>query len=39
VIPASEDATVARRLLREAGCLPLSLTVDQTGVDLQPDAQ
>ncbi|HTL34189.1 MAG TPA: hypothetical protein VL326_13760 [Kofleriaceae bacterium] len=39
VIPASEDATVARRLLREAGCLPLSLAVDQTGVDLQPDAQ
>lgn len=39
VIPATEDATVARRLLIEAGCQPLSLTVDTTGVDLQPNAQ
>jgi phosphomevalonate kinase len=39
VLPAREDATVARRLLIEAGCQPLALTVDQTGVDLQPDTQ
>jgi phosphomevalonate kinase len=39
VIPASEDPTVARRLLIEAGCQPLALTVDTTGVDLQPHAQ
>jgi phosphomevalonate kinase len=39
VLPASEDATVARRLLIESGCHPLQMTVDQTGVDLQPDAQ
>ena len=39
VIPATEDVTIARRLLIEAGCQPLSLTVDTTGVDLQPDAQ
>ena len=39
VLPATEDATVARRLLIESGCQPLPLTVDQTGVDLQPDAQ
>ncbi len=39
VIPATEDATAARRYLLEAGCQPLQLTVDITGVDLQPDAQ
>ena len=39
VIPATEDVTQARRYLIEAGCQPLQLTVDQTGVDLQPDAQ
>jgi phosphomevalonate kinase len=39
VIPATEDAAAATRLLTEAGCQPLTLAVDQTGVDLQPDAQ
>jgi mevalonate kinase len=43
VIPATprieEDVTVAERLLIEAGCQPLGLSVDTTGVDLQPDAQ
>ncbi|MBV8757160.1 MAG: hypothetical protein JO257_07800 [Deltaproteobacteria bacterium] len=39
VIPATEDVTVARRLLIEAGCQPLVMKLDQTGVDLQPDAQ
>lgn len=39
VIPATEDATEATRYLIEAGCQPLRLTVDRTGVDLQPDAQ
>lgn len=38
VIPATEDVTVARRLLIEAGCQPLVMKLDQTGVDLQPDA-
>jgi phosphomevalonate kinase len=39
VIPGTEDVTLARRYLIEAGCQPLDLTVDTTGVDLQPDAQ
>lgn len=39
VIPATEDVTAARRYLIEAGCQPLQLTVDKSGVDLQPDAQ
>ena len=39
VIPATEDATVAERLLIETGCRALALTVDHTGVDLHPDAQ
>ena len=39
VIPATEDVTVAERLLIEAGCRPLGLSLDTTGVDLQPDAQ
>lgn len=46
VIPATrddrqrqEDVTKAERLLIEAGCQPLGLTVDTTGVDLQPDAE
>ena len=39
VIPATEDVTVARRLLTDAGCQPLVMKLDQTGVDLQPDAQ
>jgi len=39
VIPATEDVRDAKRLLTGAGCKVLPLTVDQTGVDLQPDAQ
>jgi phosphomevalonate kinase len=39
MIPATEDVTVARRYLIESGCQPLDLAIDQTGVDLQPDAQ
>ncbi|HET9987116.1 MAG TPA: hypothetical protein VFQ65_01320 [Kofleriaceae bacterium] len=43
VIPATprveEDVTRAERLLIEAGCQPLGLSVDTTGVDLQPDAK
>jgi len=39
VIPATEDRSDAERLLIESGCQPLSLTVDQTGVDLSPDPQ
>jgi len=43
VIPATprieEDRNVAERLLIEAGCQPLGLSVDTTGVDLQPLAQ
>jgi phosphomevalonate kinase len=38
VIPVAEDVTVARRLLIEAGCQPLDMSLDQSGVDLQPDA-
>ncbi|MDB4957566.1 MAG: phosphomevalonate kinase [Myxococcales bacterium] len=39
VIPATEDPSTAARLLIEAGCKPLALSVDQTGVDLHPGAQ
>jgi phosphomevalonate kinase len=39
VIPATEDRNDARRLLVEAGCHPLDLSLDQTGVDLGPDPQ
>ena len=39
VLPSTEDVTEAKRLLIEAGCQPLAMTVDRTGVDLQPDAQ
>ncbi len=39
VIPATEDAAIARRSIIESGCLPLELAVDQTGVDLHPDVQ
>jgi mevalonate kinase len=39
VIPATEDATTARRYLIESGCQPLAISVDTTGVDLQPNAQ
>jgi phosphomevalonate kinase len=38
VVPAREDLAVARRLLGDAGCQLLDMNVDQTGVDLQPDA-
>ena len=38
VMPVAEDVTVARRLLIEAGCQPLDMSLDQSGVDLQPDA-
>jgi len=38
VIPATVDVTTATRALIEAGCRPLPLTVDETGVDLRPDA-
>jgi phosphomevalonate kinase len=39
VIPATEDVAMARRFLTDAGCQPLVMKLDQTGVDLQPDAQ
>jgi phosphomevalonate kinase len=39
VLQRSEDVTTARRYLIEAGCQPLPLSVDTTGVDLQPSAQ
>jgi phosphomevalonate kinase len=38
VIPATVDATVATRLLIEAGCLPLRIARDDNGVDLRVDA-
>jgi phosphomevalonate kinase len=38
VIPATVDATIAARLLIEAGCQPLRIGLDETGVDLRPDA-
>ncbi|MDB4960992.1 MAG: phosphomevalonate kinase [Myxococcales bacterium] len=38
VIPATADVSAATRALIEAGCRPLQLTVDETGVDLRPDA-
>lgn len=39
VMPSTEDVTEARRYLIEAGCQVLQLSVDTTGVDLQPNAQ
>ena len=39
VIPATEDVNEAKRLVTEAGGQIIELVVDQTGVDLQPDAQ
>jgi phosphomevalonate kinase len=39
VMPATTDVTEVARLLIEAGCRPLRLSIDETGVDLQPDAQ
>ncbi len=38
VIPATADVTGATRSLIEAGCKPLPLSVDETGVDLRADA-
>jgi phosphomevalonate kinase len=38
VIPSTVDATVVSRLLIEAGCQPLRIALDDTGVDLRPDA-
>ncbi|MBA3457158.1 MAG: hypothetical protein H0T42_29010 [Deltaproteobacteria bacterium] len=38
VIPATADVTEATRALIEAGCRPLPLSVDETGVDLRADA-
>jgi phosphomevalonate kinase len=38
VFPATVDATVVSRLLIEAGCQPLRISLDDTGVDLRPDA-
>jgi len=37
-IPASADETAAVRLIIEAGCRPLRIALDDTGVDLRPDA-
>jgi len=38
VIPAAVDETAVARLLIEAGCQPLRMALDETGVDLRPDA-
>jgi phosphomevalonate kinase len=38
VIPATIDATLVSRLLIEAGCQPLRVALDDTGVDLHADA-
>jgi len=38
VIPATLDETVVARSLIEAGCQPLRVALDETGVDLRPDA-
>lgn len=38
VFPAGIDVTVVTRSLIEAGCQPLRISVDDTGVDLRPDA-
>ena len=39
IIPASADVTLATRLLIEAKCRPLQLSVDATGVDTRPAAK
>ncbi len=39
VVPASVNVTTATRALIEAGCQPLQLTVDDSGVDTRPAAQ
>lgn len=38
VIPHTIDVTLAGRLLIEAGCQPLRISLDDTGVDLRADA-
>jgi len=38
VLPATVDGTVATRLLIEAGCQPLRISLDEAGVDLRADA-
>lgn len=38
VVPATVDGTVVTRLLIEAGCQPLRIALDETGVDLRADA-
>ncbi len=38
LIPATADVTLATRLLIEAGCRPLRICLDATGVDLRPPA-
>jgi phosphomevalonate kinase len=38
VIPATADAALAVRMLAEAGCQPLKIARDETGVDLRADA-
>jgi phosphomevalonate kinase len=39
VIPATEDVAIVRRSIIEAGCQPLALSLDHTGVDLASDVQ
>jgi phosphomevalonate kinase len=38
VLPATADITVATRLLIEAGCQPLRISIDEAGVDIRADA-
>jgi phosphomevalonate kinase len=38
VVPATLDGTAVTRSLIEAGCQPLRIALDDTGVDLRPDA-
>lgn len=38
IIPATLDGTAVTRSLIEAGCQPLRIALDDTGVDLRPDA-
>jgi phosphomevalonate kinase len=38
VVPATLDVTIVTRSLIEAGCQPLRIALDDTGVDLRPDA-
>jgi phosphomevalonate kinase len=38
VVPATLDVTVVARSIIEAGCQPLRIALDDTGVDLRPDA-